>query len=82
MAQTGGCRFWPAWKGLECQMSILALLEWLGIEEVVFGMPGMAWKEGSRFLSEQNSLNGMALTGRTCIWPAWNGLQWRKLILA
>jgi hypothetical protein len=32
-------------------MSILALLEWNGIEEVVFGMTGVAWKEGSRFLS-------------------------------
>jgi hypothetical protein len=37
-------------------MSILAFLEWLGIEEVVFGMIGMAWKEGSRFLSDRNSL--------------------------
>jgi hypothetical protein len=24
----------------------------------------------------------MALTGGTCLWPAWNGLQWPKLILA
>jgi hypothetical protein len=37
-------------------MLILALLDWLGIGEVVFGMTGMAWKEGRRFLSDQNSL--------------------------
>jgi hypothetical protein len=34
----------------------LDLLEWLVLEEVVFGMTGMAWKEGSRFWSFQNSL--------------------------
>jgi hypothetical protein len=68
-------------------------------------MTGMARKEGSRFLSDRNSLewrksvlyrllqwlglsevvyslNGMALTCRTGLWPAWNGLQWRKLIFA
>jgi hypothetical protein len=56
MACTVGCQFWPTWNGLECKKSILALLEWLGIEEVVFGMTGMAWKEGSRFWSDQNSL--------------------------
>jgi hypothetical protein len=56
MAWTGGCQFWPAWNGLECQMSILAILDWLGIEEVVFGMTGMAWKEGRRFLSDRNSM--------------------------
>jgi hypothetical protein len=37
-------------------MFILALLDWLGIEEVIFGMTGVAWKEGRRFLSDWNSL--------------------------
>jgi hypothetical protein len=46
-------------------MSVLACLEWhgmskvdfgLGKEEVVFGMTGMAWKEGSRFWSGRNGL--------------------------
>jgi hypothetical protein len=37
-------------------MSILSLLAWLGIEEVFFGMTEMAWKEGCRFSSDQNSL--------------------------
>jgi hypothetical protein len=41
---------------LQCQKSILALLEWLGIQEVVFGITGMGWKEGSRFGSDRNSL--------------------------
>jgi hypothetical protein len=54
MDLTGRCRFWPAWNVLECQKSILAPKEWLGIKEVVFGMTGMAWKEGSR--SFRNSL--------------------------
>jgi hypothetical protein len=36
-------------------MLILAFLKWLGIKEFLFGMTGMAWKEGSRFLSDQNS---------------------------
>jgi hypothetical protein len=38
----GGGQFWPDWNGLECQKSIFTILEWLGIEEVVFGMTGMA----------------------------------------
>jgi hypothetical protein len=45
MVLTGRCWFWPAWNGLEFQKSILALLEWLGIEEVGFDMTRTAWKE-------------------------------------
>jgi hypothetical protein len=41
-------------------MLILALLDWLGIEEVVFGMTGMAWKEGHRFLSDRNRARGIS----------------------
>jgi hypothetical protein len=34
------------------------------MEEVGFGLTGMAWIGGSRF------------------WPDWNGLEWRKSVLA
>jgi hypothetical protein len=46
----------------------------IGIEEVGFGMTGMAWKERSRFWSFRNSLE----------WPNsfTDCLQWHKLILA
>jgi hypothetical protein len=43
-------------NGLEFQKSILALLEWLGIEEVGFGMTRTAWKERRRFGSFRSSL--------------------------
>jgi hypothetical protein len=42
----------------------LARLEWLGMEEVGFGLTGMARNVGSR------------------VWPDWNGLDWRKSVLA
>jgi hypothetical protein len=36
---------WNGWK------SVLAQLEWLGMEEVGFGLTGMAWNRGNCFLA-------------------------------
>jgi hypothetical protein len=32
---------------LEWKKSVLACLEWLGVEKVGFGLTGMAWNKGS-----------------------------------
>jgi hypothetical protein len=40
-----------------------------------FGLTGMAWKGESQFCPDRKAWNGGGQ-----FWPAWNGLQWRKLI--
>jgi hypothetical protein len=45
IAWTGANRFWPNWNGLEWKKSVLACLEWPGMEEVSFGLTenGGSW---------------------------------------
>jgi hypothetical protein len=51
-----------AWcNGLEWRKSVLARLEWLGIEEVGFGLIVMAWNGGSRFWPIWNGLEWQML---------------------
>jgi hypothetical protein len=47
------------------------------MEEVAFGRTGMAWNVAFGF-----GLPGMAWNGGSRFWPAWNGLEWRKSLLA
>jgi hypothetical protein len=49
MAWNGGSRFCPDWNSLDLSKSVLAELEWLGMEKVSFGLTGAAWNGGSRF---------------------------------
>jgi hypothetical protein len=35
--------FWNNWNGVDWRKSVLARLEWLGMEEVRFGPTVMAW---------------------------------------
>jgi hypothetical protein len=47
MAWNRGSRFWHDWNGLERRNLVLALPEWLGMEEVGFVQPDvMAWTLG------------------------------------
>jgi hypothetical protein len=39
----------------------MASLDWLGMEEVGFGLSRMAWNGGSQFLPDWNSLEWMKL---------------------
>jgi hypothetical protein len=41
---------------MECRKLVFALLEWLGIEEVGFGLTGIAWTGANRFWSNWNGL--------------------------
>jgi hypothetical protein len=69
MAQNGGIQFWPDWnglegrksiltwpEGLEWRRSVLAILERLGLADVSFGLPGMAWNVKSRIWPFWNGL--------------------------
>jgi hypothetical protein len=49
-------RFWPDWNGYEWRKSVLARLEWLGMEEVSFGPTGLACNKGNRFWPDSNGL--------------------------
>jgi hypothetical protein len=50
-------QFWPEWNGLEWKKLVLALLEFLGMEEVGFGLTEMAWNRGSLFWPFLNAWN-------------------------
>jgi hypothetical protein len=42
MAWNGGSPFCPDWNSLDWSKSVLAELEWLGMEKVSFGLTGAA----------------------------------------
>jgi hypothetical protein len=46
MAWNGKSQFWPDWSGLEWRKLVLACLERPGMEEVSFGLTGIAWNGG------------------------------------
>jgi hypothetical protein len=56
MACNGGSQFWPDYNGLEWRKSVLAGLEWLGLEEVNFSPTEMAWNGRTQFWPDWNSL--------------------------
>jgi hypothetical protein len=70
----------------------LARLEWLGMEELGFPPAERAWNKGSWFWLDWNDLEGrksvlaqLEVLGmkKVDFGPtAWNGLKWRKLVLA
>jgi hypothetical protein len=49
MLGSGGSHFLPDWDGLVKRKSVLAQLEWLGMAEVCFGLPRMAYNKGSPY---------------------------------
>jgi hypothetical protein len=53
---SGRSPFWPDWNGVEWRKLLLARLEWLGMEEVGFGLSGMAWNGGCRYWPDWNGL--------------------------
>jgi hypothetical protein len=55
----------------------LARLEWLGMEEVGFPPAKKAWNKGSWFWFDCRTWKG-----ESQFWPDWNGLEWRKSVLA
>jgi hypothetical protein len=68
---SGESPFWPDWNGVEWRKLLLARhelfrfeeacflpeKEWLGMEEVDFGLTIIAWKRGSQFWPDWNGLD-------------------------
>jgi hypothetical protein len=57
--------------------SVLACLEWPGMEEVSFGLTGIAWTGANWFLPNWNGLEW-----KSQFWLDWSGLEWRKSVLS
>jgi hypothetical protein len=81
MAWSFGSWFLPDWNGLEWRKSVLAWLEWLGMEEVGFGLNGLefrklvlAWLEWFGMKEVGFGLTGMAGNGGSPFGPDSNGL--------
>jgi hypothetical protein len=64
MAWNGGSRFWPVWNGLEWRKMLFSRLEWLGMEEIGFGLTVTAWNRGSRFWRELSCVIGHQMCHR------------------
>jgi hypothetical protein len=72
IAWNGGSHFWHNYNGLEYNRSVMACLEWLGIEETGFGLTGMAWNRGSWYWPDLKWL-GMEEVSFDLTGIAWNG---------
>jgi hypothetical protein len=57
-------KYWADRNGFKLRKSLLARMEWLGMEEVGLELTGMDWNK------------------IICFFPFWNGLEWRKSVLA
>jgi hypothetical protein len=55
----------------------LALLEWLGMKELVFYPTGIAW---SAMKEVGFCPTGMAWNGSGGFWPDWNGLESEEVV--
>jgi hypothetical protein len=71
---------------MDWRKSVLDCLLWLGIDEVWFGLAGMAWNGGSWFWLDRNDLEGRKLVlaqyGGWRFWTDWNSLEWWKSVLS
>jgi hypothetical protein len=59
MAWNGGSQFWPDCTDKEWRKSVLALLDWHGMEEVSFGLTVLTRNGGSRSWSYSIDWHGM-----------------------